>query len=104
MPPGRAVTPIFHQFRVGKSSRVQLRYTCDVTTTPPVKQTPAVERRIRQLGHDIFERARAAEPSPLRMAFWQRRMLDWIMEDEPLKLQLFRFIEALPRLHDSETV
>ena len=63
-----------------------------------------LERRILAIGHEIFARARRAEPSPLRQAWWQQHMLDWIMRDNVLKTQLFRFIEALPKLRGSTAI
>lgn len=63
-----------------------------------------LEHRIRQIGRDIFARARRAEPSPLRLAWWQRQFLDWVMQDESLKVQLFRFIEAMPQLRGPRAV
>lgn len=63
-----------------------------------------LEHRIRQIGRDIFARARRAEPSPLRLAWWQRQFLDWVMQDEGLKVQLFRFIEAMPQLRGPRAV
>lgn len=64
----------------------------------------ATERRIRQLGQEIFARAFRAEPGPLNAAWWQRRLLDAVMQDESLKLRMFQFIETLPRLRSPESV
>lgn len=64
----------------------------------------SLEARIGQIGREIFARARGAEPSPLHRAWWQRLLLDWVMQDEALKTQLFRFIESMPRLHSSQAV
>src|SRR5438552_7738183 len=63
-----------------------------------------LEPRIRCIGHEIFDRARRAEPSPLRAAWWQRQLLEFVMRDEILKVQLFRFIEALPRMRDPQAI
>lgn len=62
--------------------------------------TAEFEPRCRELGEEIFERARAAEPHILQQAWWQQYMTNLSMEYETLKVQLFRFIDVLPVLHD----
>ena len=58
------------------------------------------ELRCREIGHEIFERARAAEPSIWQQAWWQQFGMNLSMEYETLKVQLFRFIDVLPVLQD----
>lgn len=36
---------------------------------------------------------------PFGPAWWEERLMEWTMSDEALKVQLFRFIDALPLLH-----
>ncbi len=59
-----------------------------------------LELRCREIGHEIFDRARAAEPSIWQQAWWQQFGLNLSMQYETLKVQLFRFIDVLPVLHD----
>ncbi len=51
-------------------------------------------------GREIFARlSHAPAPLPLGPAWWDERLMEWSMSDDALKVQLFRFIDALPLLH-----
>src|SRR5512144_2570889 len=64
----------------------------------------AIEPRIREVGREIFSRAVTATPGVAGHDWWQGRILDWAMHDPQLRLQLFRFIDALPSLHTAHQV
>jgi RHH-type proline utilization regulon transcriptional repressor/proline dehydrogenase/delta 1-pyrroline-5-carboxylate dehydrogenase len=63
-----------------------------------------LEQLTRLYGHEIF--ARVSQPSPLLFtpAWWDERLMDWTMHDEAVKVQLFRFIDALPQLQTSDSI
>ncbi len=63
-----------------------------------------VRDRVQAIGREIFDRARHAEPSVFETAWWDQQVLDWAMHHEPLKVQLFRFIDVLPALTAPEQV
>lgn len=63
-----------------------------------------IDRRAREIGQAIFQRAREAEPSIIRSEWWMARLLDWSTADPQRKLQLFRFIDVLPALASDEQV
>jgi RHH-type proline utilization regulon transcriptional repressor/proline dehydrogenase/delta 1-pyrroline-5-carboxylate dehydrogenase len=50
--------------------------------------------------------ARATQRSPLLFtpAWFDERLMDWTMQDETVKVQLFRFIDALPQLRSAESI
>src|SRR5450631_3097181 len=50
--------------------------------------------------------ARVAQRTPLLFSptWWDERLMDWTMHDETVKVQLFRFIDALPQLHSAESI
>lgn len=56
------------------------------------------ERRIGQIGREILERARAAEPSILSLDWWTNRLQDWATADANRRVQLFRFVDVFPTL------
>ena len=56
----------------------------------------SLEGRTREIGEEIFARARRSEPSIVRPEWWMNRLLDWSTADPQRKLQLFRFIDVLP--------
>jgi len=62
------------------------------------------ERRTQEIGHDIFEQARKAEPKFWTRAWWEDRLLDYVGADPELQTQLFRFMEAVPHLRDNADI
>jgi RHH-type proline utilization regulon transcriptional repressor/proline dehydrogenase/delta 1-pyrroline-5-carboxylate dehydrogenase len=61
--------------------------------------TTDVEARTQDYGRDIFARLDRGGPVPFSPAWWDERLMEWTMGDEAVKVQLFRFIDALPVLH-----
>ncbi len=66
--------------------------------------TAPLETRITEIGTEIFERARAAQPNIWQQAWWQRVMIDLSSQHEQLKVQAFRFIDVLPVLKTDEQI
>ncbi len=63
-----------------------------------------LERLTRAYGQDLFARVDRRGPLLFSPAWWDERLMEWTMGDEAVKLQLFRFIDALPLLHAPETI
>jgi RHH-type proline utilization regulon transcriptional repressor/proline dehydrogenase/delta 1-pyrroline-5-carboxylate dehydrogenase len=63
-----------------------------------------LEQLTQQLGREMFARTRAASAGPLKYEWWEERMLQQFMRYEWLKVQAFRFIDALPTLQDDVEV
>jgi RHH-type proline utilization regulon transcriptional repressor/proline dehydrogenase/delta 1-pyrroline-5-carboxylate dehydrogenase len=63
-----------------------------------------LDRLTRLYGEELFARIDARGPFPLSPSWWDGRLMDWSMRDEAIKLQLFRFIDALPLLQKPEDV
>src|SRR4051812_17757246 len=74
--------------RVGMSER---------SPTPPPPTGDALESRSRAIGRALFGRI-GRGPKPWRRAWWDDRLMAVSMGDEATKVQLFRFIDALPTL------
>lgn len=68
--------------------------------------TPAtdLERRTIAYGREIFARVERHGPPAFTPAWVDQLLMDWTMSAERLKVQLFRFIDALPRLHDPAAI
>jgi len=64
----------------------------------------SLEAATRRIGEEIFQRAESAAPSVLSLEFWQQYAMDWMTQDEDLKLRLFRFVEVLPSLRSRRAV
>ena len=61
--------------------------------------TNDVEALTQDYGRAIFARLGRDGPLPFGPAWWDERLMEWSMGDEALKVNLFRFVDALPRLH-----
>ena len=64
----------------------------------------ATEQRIQEIGTRLLDRARSRKQSWLSTAFWSDKLMDWAMEDEDFKIQLFRFVDTFPTLVTPEQV
>lgn len=73
------------------------------TRNPTRADAEAVERRAREIGRELF-RAIGRGPSPLDRGWWDDRMMSLTLTDPAVKVQLFRFIDALPALSTPESV
>ncbi len=62
----------------------------------------AVEVETQLIGEWLFSHTRHRKPSIFERRWWDDRLLSWAMEDEAIKVQMFRFIDVLPMLktHD----
>jgi RHH-type proline utilization regulon transcriptional repressor/proline dehydrogenase/delta 1-pyrroline-5-carboxylate dehydrogenase len=58
----------------------------------------SLERLTRTYGHELFARVDQRGPLLFTPAWWDERLMEWTMGDEAVKVQLFRFIDALPTL------
>ena len=77
--------------------------------TPPLDDLPerelaAVERTTQEVGRYIFDHLQHRQPSMLQRRWWDDRIMAWAMQDESVKVQMFRFIDVLPMLSTSESV
>src|SRR5438552_2094884 len=72
---------------------------------PPDIQ-PGSEREALTLayGRELFARIGHARPVPFSGSWWDERLMRWTMGDEAVKVQLFRFIDALPQLPSPQDV
>jgi RHH-type transcriptional regulator, proline utilization regulon repressor / proline dehydrogenase / delta 1-pyrroline-5-carboxylate dehydrogenase len=61
------------------------------------------EARTRRIGHGLFAQI-GDGASPLERAWWDDRFMELTMGDPLVKVQLFRFIDVLPTLHDDASV
>jgi RHH-type proline utilization regulon transcriptional repressor/proline dehydrogenase/delta 1-pyrroline-5-carboxylate dehydrogenase len=58
-----------------------------------------VEALTQAYGREIFARLDGGGPIPFGPGWWDEQLMAWTMGDEAVKVQLFRFIDALPLLH-----
>ncbi len=76
--------------------------------TAPVSGTSifdaATEQRIFAIGERLLDHSRARKQGWLSSAFWSDKLMDWAMQDEGFKIQLFRFVDTFPTLVTPEQV
>src|SRR5262245_8269656 len=69
----------------------------------PVEQDK-LERLTRAYGEEIFARIDRRPAILLTPRWWDERLMALTMQDETVKVQLFRFIDALPLLKTPESI
>src|SRR5947207_1255874 len=57
-----------------------------------------LEARTREIGKQIFERVQGEQPGVGSAQWFDEKMMALTMRDERVKIQLFRFVDALPAL------
>jgi RHH-type transcriptional regulator, proline utilization regulon repressor / proline dehydrogenase / delta 1-pyrroline-5-carboxylate dehydrogenase len=62
-----------------------------------------LERRTREIGRELFERM-GGRPKPWQRAWWEERFIGATLDDPLVRVQLFRFIDALPALKTAESI
>jgi RHH-type proline utilization regulon transcriptional repressor/proline dehydrogenase/delta 1-pyrroline-5-carboxylate dehydrogenase len=67
-------------------------------------QRSAIEVLTQTIGRELFAQRRESKPHVWQRRWWDDRLLAWSMQDEQLKVQLFRFVDVLPMLQTAETV
>ena len=61
------------------------------------------EDRTLEIAEELFGKVKGKVPGFFKSSRWKGRIMDWAMKDEPFKVQLFRFVDAIPSLKtDSE--
>jgi RHH-type proline utilization regulon transcriptional repressor/proline dehydrogenase/delta 1-pyrroline-5-carboxylate dehydrogenase len=69
-----------------------------MTITDRHSRRQDLEELTRAYGQKIFAYADNGRQTPFSPAWWDDRLMDWTMSEEPVKVQLFRFIDVLPLL------
>lgn len=64
----------------------------------------AVEARTREVGRYIFDHLDKQRPYFLQRRWWDDRIMALAMQDEAVKVQLFRFVDVLPMLDTSDAI
>lgn len=65
---------------------------------------PPFEKRIQEIGLEIFERSQESQMGLFDKGYWSGKMMEWSMENPAFKVEMFRFVDVLPSLTNSEQV
>ncbi len=63
-----------------------------------------VEELTRGFGREVFARLGRSGPVPFGPAWFDDRLMQWSMGEDEVKVQLFRFVDVLPRLRSPADV
>ena len=63
-----------------------------------------LERLTHDYGREVFARLGRGGTLPFSPGWFDERLMEWTMDNEALKVQLFRFVDVLPTLHSSGEV
>ncbi len=71
----------------------------------PVALDREIEAATQQIGRELWNRLQHRQPNIFNTRWWLDHVLEWAMEDESVKVQMFRFVDVLPMLktHDQVT-
>ncbi len=63
-----------------------------------------LETRIHKTGTGLHQMMGEGTPSFFHRAYWTSKMLEWCMQNESFKTELFRFVDVFPSLSRPETI
>src|SRR5882672_775273 len=63
-----------------------------------------IQQEIRTTGEEIFRLMEEESSSIFNKDWWYGQIMDWSMQNEKFKVQMFRFVDVLPYLNSSEEV
>lgn len=64
----------------------------------------SIEAETQAIGRHLFANLAETRPRIWNRRWWDDRMMAWSMQDESLKVQLFRFVDVLPMLGSADSV
>ncbi|MCA9052420.1 MAG: proline dehydrogenase family protein [Planctomycetaceae bacterium] len=64
----------------------------------------AVEEETQRIGRELWSKLARRRPTVFERRWWLDHILQWAMEDETVKVQMFRFVDVLPMLRTHEQV
>lgn len=64
----------------------------------------ALEQRTQEIGRDLWSHLKRRSPTVFERRWWLDHILEWAMQDESVKVQMFRFVDVLPMLRSSSSV
>jgi RHH-type proline utilization regulon transcriptional repressor/proline dehydrogenase/delta 1-pyrroline-5-carboxylate dehydrogenase len=79
--------------------------TVDLPVDGQAQSLPSqsVQQRTTEIGRELFERI-GRGPGPWQRVWWESRFIAATLDDPLVRVQLFRFIDALPALHTDRAV
>ncbi|MGB7948124.1 MAG: proline dehydrogenase family protein, partial [Candidatus Binatia bacterium] len=66
--------------------------------------TNLIEPEVQELARSLYHQAAEHKPSIFEPQDWLGKMIEWSLEDESLRVALFRFVDVLPSLDSSAEI
>lgn len=66
--------------------------------------TNKLEEATQRIGRELWDHLDRRKPTVFERRWWLDHILEWAMQDESVKVQMFRFVDVLPMLKSSSTV
>ena len=63
-----------------------------------------IEQEVQQLARSLYHQAAEHKPSIFEPQDWLGKMIEWSLEDESLRVALFRFVDVLPSLDSAAEI
>ena len=63
-----------------------------------------LDSRIVAQGRGLYDRIEQDAPSFFERDYWTSKILDWCMNDEAFKVEMFRFVDVFPALQEPKSV
>jgi RHH-type transcriptional regulator, proline utilization regulon repressor / proline dehydrogenase / delta 1-pyrroline-5-carboxylate dehydrogenase len=63
-----------------------------------------LQQRIQSTGLRLYQLIADETPSVFRKDYWMGKVMDWCMQDEAFKVEMFRFVDVFPYLTRPESV
>jgi RHH-type proline utilization regulon transcriptional repressor/proline dehydrogenase/delta 1-pyrroline-5-carboxylate dehydrogenase len=63
-----------------------------------------LDGKVVERGKEFFRSISGEAPSIFNKGWWTGKVMDWAMQNEDFKVQLFRFVDVLPYLNTSESL
>ena len=78
--------------------------TANVISELTKRQLADIERTTQEFGRHLLAHASDHQRSLWERGWWEDRIMAWAMQDESVKVQMFRFVDVLPMLATREAV
>src|SRR5262249_52958348 len=97
--------PLAYHGGIGPGSRERSPLRSRVTQgmDPLRVSDDALERRTQAIGRELFDRI-GTGPRISERGWWDDRLMSLALDDPEVRVQLFRFIDAMPALHTDDDV
>jgi len=76
----------------------------NVSSEKMTERVDSTEQAVQTLARSLYQKAAQHKPSLFEAKDLLGRMIDWSLEDESLRVALFRFVDVLPSLESSSEI